>query len=64
MVKDEVERQQISVWVLAADLRRADSLVRRVAKDRMAASLGNVTRSTVLRLALSRGLEALEKQYK
>lgn len=64
MAKGEAERQQISVWVIADDLRRADALVSKIAKDRSAAAVGRVTRSAVFRLALSRGLEVLEKEYK
>ena len=34
------------------------------AKDRAVATLGKVTQSTVLKLALLRGLDALEAQYR
>jgi hypothetical protein len=62
--KPEPERQQISVWVMSDDLQRADALVAKVGSDRDNAGVGKVTRSSVLRLALMRGLDALEKEYR
>jgi len=58
-----VYRQQISVWVMAGDLTKADKLVPKLGRDPAVANVGKVTRSTVLRIALSRGLEALTKEY-
>lgn len=43
-------------------LRRADALINALAKDEEALLLGRVARSTVLRLALLRGLDSLEAQ--
>lgn len=43
---------------------RADALVERLERDPvLAAASGNVSRSTVLRLALVRGLRELEREY-
>jgi hypothetical protein len=64
MAKSGVERKQTSLWVLASDLKRADKLTKRIAANPEASSIGDVTRSAVLRLALTRGLTELEKQYK
>ena len=44
-------------------LARAEALVPLLADDTRHAGLGNVTRSTVLRVALARGLDALEAEY-
>ncbi len=44
--------------------RRVEALRPRIAKDRSVATLGKVTQSTVLKLALLRGLDALEQEYK
>jgi len=41
---------------------RADSLIAQLAEDEEALLLGRVSRSIVLRLAVLRGLEALEAQ--
>ena len=41
----------------------ADRLVPLVANDLKVATIGRVTRSSVLRMALVRGLESLDKQY-
>jgi len=66
MKKDlkEAGREQISVWVMVEDLRRADRLIPRLAKDRLLATSGRITRSTVLRFALTRGLDVLEQEHK
>lgn len=53
--------QQISMWVSVADLKRADVLRPTIAKE---ATLGRVTKSEVLRMAITRGLAALEQEYK
>ena len=44
--------------------KRVDSLQPKIAKDRAVATLGKLTSSTVLKLALLRGLDALEAEYK
>lgn len=54
---------QIALRVTTDVLDRADALAARVSKDPKMA-LGTVTRSNVLRLALLRGLESLEAEYK
>ncbi len=41
----------------------ADRLVPLVAKDPKVAAIGRVTRSSVLRMAIVKGLESLEWQY-
>jgi hypothetical protein len=41
----------------------ADRLVPLVANDPKVAAIGRVTRSSVIRMALVRGLETLESQY-
>ena len=41
---------------------RADALIERLAEDEEALLLGRVSRSIVLRLAVLRGLEQLERQ--
>lgn len=64
MTTPEVGKVQTSVWLSGEDLRRADALVRKVAKNPVIASTGRVNRSAVLRLALTRGLEVLEKEYR
>jgi hypothetical protein len=55
---------QISIRVPSDALKRADSLRSKVGKDKNVAALGKVTRSTVLKLAMIRGLEQLEREYK
>lgn len=55
--------EQITIRVNKDALKRADALARKVAKDSGVAALGRVTRSTVLKLAIARGLEALEAEY-
>jgi hypothetical protein len=44
--------------------RRVEALRPRIAKDRSVATLAKVTQSTVLKLALLRGLDGLETEYK
>ncbi len=62
MAKDDGERISIR---LTADLsRRLDKIQPKIAKDQTIAGLLNVNRSDVVRLALIRGLEVLEKQYR
>lgn len=45
-------------------VRRVEGLRPKIAKNRAVATLGKVTQSTVLKLALLRGLDALEAEYK
>jgi hypothetical protein len=50
---------------LPADiLRRADALIPALSRTPTFAALGRVTRSTVLKLALMHGLDALEQEHK
>jgi len=55
---------RVSIRVPREVLRRAEGLRPRIARDRSVAMLGKVTQSTVLKLALLRGLDALEAEYK
>jgi hypothetical protein len=64
MKKNEPTQIQISTWVMKNDLRRAEALVPKLAKHPLVAATGKVTRSTVLRLAITRGLDTLEKEHK
>ena len=59
----EVPQEQISIRVPKDALKRAERLVPRVARDRNVAALQKVTRATVLKLALVRGLAAMEADY-
>ena len=43
--------------------RRADALLRKLAKDPAVHGLTRITRAAVLKRALLRGLEALESEY-
>jgi hypothetical protein len=54
----------LSVRVSPDLLKRADRLIGRVGRDRAVTTIGRVTRSTVIKLALVRGLDALEAEYK
>ena len=45
-------------------LKRADKLLPKLAGDRTLATVGRITRSTVLKLALVRGLDVLEAEHK
>jgi hypothetical protein len=53
----------LSVTVSPDVLKRADRLIPTVGRDSAVTSIGCVTRSTVVNLALMRGLEALEREY-
>lgn len=55
---------RISIRVPRDIVKRAEAIRPRMAKDRAIATLGKVTPSTVFKLALLRGLEALEAEYK
>jgi hypothetical protein len=52
------------VSVTADILKRAETLRGRIAKDPNVVPLGQVTQSTVLKLTLLRGLDALEAEYR
>jgi hypothetical protein len=54
---------RVSIRVPREVMKRAEGLRPRIAKDRSVAMLGKVTQSTVLKLALMRGLDALEREY-
>jgi hypothetical protein len=56
--------QKLSLRVTADVLKRADMLRTRIAKNPNVVPLGRVTQSTVLKLALLRGLDALEAEYR
>lgn len=56
------ETTQVSVRVRAADLDRAGELVQPIQDSALGAAM-RVTRAAVLRLALVRGLEQLEKEH-
>jgi hypothetical protein len=56
--------EQISLRVPAEALRRADQLVPKLVSDQTLAAVARVTRSTVLKLALMRGLDVLEREFK
>jgi len=55
---------RVSIRVPRELVKRAEALRPRVAKDRSIAMLGKVTSSTVFKLALMRGFDALEQEYK
>jgi len=63
MPKGSADRK-LSLRVTADVLKRADALRGRIARDPNVVPLGQVTQSTVLKLALLRGLDVLEAEYK
>ena len=60
----ETASVQLVLRVQATIAKRADELKPKVARDPNLSAVGRITRSTVLKLALLRGLEVLEKEYK
>ncbi len=54
----------LSVRVSPELLKRADKLIARVGRDTAVTTIGRVTRSTIIKLALVRGLDALEQEYR
>lgn len=60
----ETASVQLVIRVQASVAKRADDLKAKVARDRNLSAVGRITRTTVLKLALTRGLEALEQEYK
>ena len=56
--------EQLSIRIQPAVAKRVDSLRAKLAKDpNLSAALGQVTRTTVAKLAFMRGLEVLEREY-
>ena len=67
MVKKQAEDTRLSVRVSGELARRVSALQPKLAKDPNVKALsqgGRATASTVIKLALSRGLDALEREYK
>ena len=60
----ETASVQLVLRVQANIAKRADELKPKVARDPNLSAVGRITRSTVLKLALLRGLEVLEQEYK
>lgn len=54
----------LSVRVPPDLLKRADRLVAKLGRDARITAIGAVSRSTIINLALLRGLESLEGEYK
>jgi hypothetical protein len=54
----------VSVRVPPELARRMDRLIPKIAKDPAVATLGIVTRSTLVKLAILKGVEVLEQEYK
>ena len=54
----------IAVRVPPEMVKRLDRLLPKVSKDRAISTFGQVTRSSVVKLALLRGIETLENEYK
>jgi hypothetical protein len=54
----------ISVRIPADLARRLDKLLPKLAKDSAFSTLGVINKSSVVKLAILRGVEALEAQYK
>jgi hypothetical protein len=63
-MKGQLSEEKLSLRVPASVLKRADALVEKIGKSQKLTVFGRVTRSGLIKLALSRGLEALEKEYK
>ncbi len=60
----ETASVQLVLRVQAGIAKRADELKPKVARDPNLSAVGRISRSTVLKLALLRGLEVLEQEYK
>lgn len=58
---DEMNTEQISLRLPSSLLERCDALAERLRVDPDLAAMGRVTRTMVIRLALQRGLDQLEK---
>jgi hypothetical protein len=56
--------RKLQVWVDEDLIERADKLIARLNQNsNLRAAAGRVTKASVWRLALSRGIEALEEEY-
>jgi hypothetical protein len=64
MAKKTSVMTQVALRIPTEALKRADALIPKVARDSTVAALGEITRSTILKLAVMRGLDALEKEHK
>jgi hypothetical protein len=63
MRKREVTEHKLSLRVPPELIERAATLRPRVAKDPILSALGQVSTSAVIKLAIARGLEILEREY-
>lgn len=57
-------RTPLSVRIPDELTRRLDRLIPKIAKDQNVSTMGRVSRSAVVKLALLRGVAALEQEYK
>ncbi len=64
MVENTRRGVPIAVRVPPEMAKRIDRLLPKITKDRSVSTLGVVTKSSVVKLALLRGLEVLEGEYK
>ena len=62
-MRKELAEHRLSLRVTNDTLKRADAVAARMAKHPNVAALG-ITRSAVIKLAITRGLEVLEREYK
>ncbi len=62
MARPKVSDRQMSLRVRQTDIDRAEALVAALEATELGVA-GEVKRSTVLRLAIARGLDALEDEY-
>ena len=62
-LEDEMSMDLVPIRLPAGVVARADALIEPMAADPKLAALGTVTKAVVLRVALVRGLEALEAEY-
>ena len=53
----------VSVRLTPEMVKRLDRLVPKIARDPAIAAIGNISRSTVIKMALVDGLVGLEKRY-
>ncbi len=63
MLEAEMTEKQVALRIPGEWLERVGELEPRIAADPTFQAFGAVKRSTVLRLALARGLEVLEAEY-
>ena len=64
MKRNAPAEHKLSLRVTVDMIKRADALRPRLARDPTLAALGQVSRSAVIKLAIARGLEVLEHEYK